>query len=344
MSAPVQNTLYVTQDGSRLSKDGDTVVVTREGQKLLQVPYRHLAGVVCLARAWATPELLHALAESQVSVAFFGATGRFLARVEGLPGGGLSLRRAQFRAAEDDGVRLELARSFVIGKVSNQRALVLRARRDAEDESVRAVLTNALSTLSAMRRAAAEAHDIARLRGTEGASASTYFGVWEHLLKVGDERFRWRGRNRRPPRDAVNALLSFGYALLMSDCSGALAGLGLDPALGYLHEDRPGRLSLALDLMEELRSPVVDRFVLALVNRGQMTASDFVDGPGPEVRLAGEARRRFLAAYQERKGKSLRHDFLARDVTWAQVPHLQARLLARTLRDDLDAYPPFVVR
>jgi CRISPR-associated protein Cas1 len=342
VNGPIQNTLYVTEEGCRLGKEGETLVVSQKGKQLLQLPYRYLASVVCLGRSRLTPELMAALAEIGVSVAYLSPNGKFLARVEGLPGGSLCLRRAQFRASESRDARVELARSMVIGKLTNQRALLQRAKRETTDEVVKR--DRRVSTLTSLRQNVSRAPDLDTIRGEEGASAQQFFGAWRHLIKTTDGTFTWTKRTRRPPRDPVNALLSFGYVLLMVDCTGALASVGLDPALGFLHADRPGRLSLSLDLMEELRTPVVDRLVLKLVNRRELRESDFQSVGAGEMRLTDAGRKAFLRAYQKSKQTQVRHGFLQRDVDWRQVAHLQARLLARTLRGDLDAYPPFVVR
>ena len=268
------NTLFVTTDGARLNKEGDTVRVTVDGDMRVQVPLLHLTGIVCLGRSTVTPELMASCAESGIHVAFFGHTGSFLARVEGMPGGNVLLRRQQHRAADDGARSREIARAMVIGKVANTRQFLLHARRDAAPER-QAPLSEAAAQLASHLRALPGAESLDQVRGLEGIAARTYFGVLPLLVKRDEALFRFAGRNRHPPRDAVNALLSFGYALLMQDCAGACAGVGLDPALGFLHEERPGRLSLALDLMEELRVAVVDRLVLSLINRGQLGESDF---------------------------------------------------------------------
>jgi len=337
------NTLFITAEGTRLNKEGECVVVTIQEEKKAEVPLRHLRSVVCLARAWLTPELMESCVEAGIHVSFFGMTGRFLARVEGLPGGNVLLRRQQFRAADDPAVTLRLARAIVVGKVANARQFLQHARRDAAEEA-RLPLEEASRRLSEHLRALERAEDLDPVRGLEGIAARDYFEAFPALLKGDARRFSFDGRNRRPPRDPLNALLSFGYALLAQDCAGALAGVGLDPAVGFLHEDRPGRLSLALDLMEELRSPVVDRLVLSLVNRAQLKPEDFKTEAAGAVLLKDDARKTFLVAYQNAKQGSVQHPFLGQQTTWGLVPHLQALLLARTLRGELDGYPPFTVR
>ncbi|XXF79373.1 type I-C CRISPR-associated endonuclease Cas1c [Myxococcaceae bacterium GXIMD 01537] len=336
------NTLFITVEGTRLNKEGECVVVSIRDEKKAEVPLRHLLSVVCLARAWLTPELMESCAEAGIHVAFFGATGRFLARVEGLPGGNVLLRRQQFRAADDAARTLALARALVVGKVANARAFLSHARRDA-DEGPAVVLSEAVHRLSGHLRAVERAESLDALRGLEGIAARDYFEAFPALLKKSASGFTFEGRNRRPPRDALNALLSFGYALLLQDCAGALAGVGLDPAVGFLHEERPGRLSLALDLMEEFRAPVVDRLVFSLVNRAQLTPEDFRTESAGAVLLRDEARKAFLVAYQGAKQGAVRHTFLEQETTWGAAPHLQALLMARTIRGELDGYPPFAM-
>ncbi|EYF05344.1 type I-C CRISPR-associated endonuclease Cas1c [Chondromyces apiculatus] len=337
------NTLFVTAERALLHKEHETVVVKIDGEVKAQLPMLHLASVVCFGRATVTPDLMAALAEAGVHVAFLSPTGRFLARVEGLPGGNVLLRRQQYRAADDPTRTLAIARSMVVGKLSNARQFLLHARRDAPPDA-RDTLAAAADRLALFLRSAPTAETLDALRGTEGAAAREYFGAFNALIKRNPETFQFAGRSRRPPLDPLNALLSFGYVLLMQDCAAAATGVGLDPAVGYLHEERPGRLALALDLMEELRAPIVDRLVFALVNRGQMSATDFVHEPAGGCRLTDDARKRFLVAYQESKRAELRHPFLEQDTTYTQVPHLQALLLARTLRGDLPVYPPFAIR
>ncbi len=337
------NTLFVTLDGAWLHKERETLVVKQDGVQRLQVPLLHLASVACFGRVSCSPELMAALSEASIHVAFFSPRGRLLARVEGVPGGNVLLRREQYRAADDPSRTLELARSMVAGKVANARSFLLHARRDAAEER-KPPLAEVCDRLVLHLRALSRATSVDEVRGLEGLAARDYFSVFSLLVKRHEEAFRFGGRSRRPPKDRINALLSFGYALLMQDCAAALSGVGLDPAVGFLHEERPGRLSLALDLMEEFRAPLVDRFVLALVNRGQLTPEDFIEEPNGGWRLTDAGRKTFLVAWQETKQGELQHEFLAQNAPWLRMPHLQALLLARTLRKDLDVYPPFVLR
>jgi CRISPR-associated protein Cas1 len=338
------NTLFVTAEGAYLHKDHETLVVKQEGEVRMQVPLLHLSGVVCFGRAILSPDLMAACAERRIHVAFLSPGGEFFARIEGVPGGNVLLRRQQYRAADDPSMTLELARSMVVGKVANARRFLLHARRDANDEARRANLEAAATRLGHDLGALERADGLDEVRGLEGIAAKTYFGVFDLLLKQHEEEFRLNGRTRRPPKDRTNALLSFGYTLLMQDCGAAAAGVGLDPAVGYLHEERSGRLGLALDLMEELRVPMVDRLVVALVNRGQIGPLDLIEDPTGGWRLTAEGRRTFLVAYQEAKRVEVRHFFLEQSTVWGRVPHIQALLLARAIRGDLELYPPFAIR
>ncbi|HEX3698341.1 MAG TPA: type I-C CRISPR-associated endonuclease Cas1c [Polyangia bacterium] len=343
MTAQAQNVLYVLSDGAYLSRDHDTVVVKVDGERRAQVPICQIEGVAVLARAGVSPELLGGLVDAGVFVSFFGYGGRLLARVDGIPGGNVLLRKAQVRASDNAAATLALARSFVIGKVASERGQVRRASRDGNGESAE-VFGAAADRLAIFSRRALEADNLDELRGIEGGAAREYFQVFDRLLKTDEADLRFNGRSRRPPADPINAMLSFGYALLMRDCAAALAGVGLDPAIGFLHEDRPGRLGLALDVMEELRAPVVDRLVIALVNRRQIGAAHFRKFEGARWEMTHDGRRSFIAAYQAAKSDQIKHIFLEQNASWGLVPHLQARLLARTLRGDIIAYPPFQLK
>lgn len=337
------NTLYVTADGAQLYKDHETALVKVNGERKLQVPLLHLSSIVCMGPIYVSPELMAACAEAGIHIAFFSPTGRFLARVEGMPGGNVLLRRQQLRCADDHARTLRIACSIVLGKISGARQFLQHARRDAIPDR-KDDLEFAANRMAIHATELPTARDLDTLRGLEGIAAKDYFAVFNLLIKRDEPAMAFNGRSRRPPRDPVNALLSFGYALLMQDCAGALAGIGLDPAVGFLHEERPGRLALALDLMEELRCPVVDRLVLALINRGQLGPEDFQQDEGGGYRLQDEARKRFLVAYQENKKTDVLHPFLEQRIAWGRVPQVQAQLLARTLRGDLDDYPPFAFR
>jgi CRISPR-associated protein Cas1 len=279
-----------------------------------------------------------------VSIAFLSEHGRFLARVVGETSGNVLLRREQYRRADDDAATLEIARSIIAGKLVNSRAVLLRGARDRTGNEEVAALTAAAARMWAFLTALETARTLDEARGLEGAAAREYFAVFDALVVQEREAFAFTARSRRPPRDPINALLSFVYTLLLHDVTAALESHGLDPAVGYLHRDRPGRVSLALDLVEEFRPWLADRLVLTLINLRQVTGSDFVTGETGAVTMSDEARKTVLVAWQKRKQDELTHPFLDEKLTVGLLPSIQALLLARHLRGDLDAYPPFVWR
>lgn len=333
------NTLYVSTQGSYLRKEGDTVVVEVEKEIRLRLPLLNLGGIVCFGNVLCSPFLLGACAEAGVAVSFLTENGRFLASLTGEPSGNVLLRREQFRRADDLAASLTIACSFIAGKIANTRHMLRRAAREsARDE---AAVSAAADRLGFCLRSAPDARDLNHLRGIEGEAAQHYFGVFDALIVQQTDAFAFTGRNRHPPEDNINALLSFLYTLLMRDIAGALTAHGLDPAVGFFHRDRPGRSSLALDLMEEFRAPFADRLALALVNRQQLKPSHFVHHDGGAVLLNETGRKEVLTAYQKRKQEEIRHPFLDETISIGLVFHAQALLLARHLRGDLDAYPPF---
>lgn len=337
-----QNTLYVTTEGAYVARRGETVVVQNKGDIGLRVPIHHLGGVVCIGNVSCSPSLMSLCAQFGVGVSFLSSTGRFYARVEGPRAGNVLLRRAQYRAADDPGQTYSIARAVVAGKLLNTRAVLLRARRDRPDSSEAADLELAARRIQAIVRGLPEHGGLDVLRGMEGDGARTYFGVFNALLTGDDPQVRFGGRSRRPPLDPVNAVLSFLYTLLMHDVRSALEASGLDPAVGYLHRDRPGRYGLALDLMEEWRPVLADRVALSLFNRAQLTASSFLAGETGEYRLTDDARRDVLSAWQERKRDEISHPYIGERMSFMLAMQMQARLLARHMRGDLDAYPPFL--
>lgn len=339
------NTLYVTLDGAYLRKDGLNVVVEVEGAEKLRVPLHLLGSVAVFGRVSLSPSLMGALAEAGVVSAFFSPNGRFLARVEGPVSGNILLRREQYRRMDDPAGCVAIARGMVAAKALNQRGVLQRAVRDhgaGWTEETRTAVAASIARMQDIARRAAHETDLDRLRGHEGEAAALYFGVFAVMLRVEDPALAFRGRSRRPPLDAVNALLSFVYTLLVHDCRGGLEGVGLDPAAGFLHRMRPGRPSLALDLMEELRAPLADRLVLSLLNRREIGAADFRVMENGAVLLEEESRKTVLTAWQERKKEEIEHPFLKERISLGLLPHVQASLLARTLRGDLDAYPPMI--
>ena len=336
------NTLFVTTDGSFLSKEGQTIVVRREGKKVLQVPILTLQGIVCLGTAAISTALMGMCAEKGVSLSFLSPHGRFLARVEGPVSGNVLLRRDQFRTAYDQVRSLDLARAFVLGKILNARSVILRGIRDHGDPH--GALGEAVSTLGRCSRAAGLAEGPDQLRGVEGEAGRSYFGAFGGLISRDDGEFSFSGRTRRPPADPVDAMLSFLYAVLAHDVRSACESVGLDPQVGFLHRERPGRAGLALDLMEELRAPIADRTVLTMINRRQVARNDFEVFPGGAVRMNAALRKAIIVAYQKRKQEAVLHPFLGERTTLGLIPHIQARLLARHLRGDLDGYPPYLVK
>ncbi|MGH7630026.1 MAG: type I-C CRISPR-associated endonuclease Cas1c [Gemmatimonadales bacterium] len=338
------NTMFVTTDGAYLAKDGAAVVVKVGDEQKLRVPLHNLGGIVCFGRVAASPFLLGACAEAGVAVSFLTEHGRFLAKVQGFTPGNVLLRREQYRRADDADGATAIARSVVSAKLANSRTVLLRATRDYPEGGGRAQLSGAAAVLARCVRQSRTATSLDSLRGIEGEGADTYFGAFDHLLTVQREAFAFRSRSRRPPLDPINALLSFLYAMLGHDARAALEAAGLDPAVGFLHRDRPGRPSLALDLIEEFRAFLADRLALSLVNRRQVTGGGFQAAESGGIRMDDATRRTVIAAYQRRKQETILHPFLHEHTTVGLLIHLQARLLARHLRGDLDAYPAFIWR
>lgn len=337
------NTLYVTTEGAAMRKEGENLVVDIEGVERARVPFHMLGSAVVFGAILISPPLMAALAERGVTLVLLDRAGRFRARVEGPISGNVLLRRAQYQASEAPD---EIARSIISGKIANQRAVLQRALRDYGTEmsaDARASIETVVERQARiLRRVAFSKDGIDVLRGAEGEAAFAYFSVFGLLVRSPDEAMRFAGRSRRPPLDPVNALLSFLYTLLTHDCRSAAEGVGLDPAVGFLHRERPGRPSLALDLMEELRPILADRLALSLINRRQVRARDFEVKDGGAVLLTDDGRRTVLTAWQERKREERRHPFIEEAAPLGLVPHLQAQLLARHLRGDLDAYPPWI--
>ena len=339
------NTIYVTTEGAWLRKDGANLVVEVDGTERGRAPLHMLDGVVSFGRAGASPALMAACAEAGIALSYLDPNGRFLARVEGPRTGNVLLRRTQYRIADDPARKTGIVRAMIIAKTANQRTVVRRALRDhagSMDAPAVEALTAAERRLTDIGRRALVPAEIDSLRGLEGEAGLTYFGIFATLIRVDDAAFSFNGRSRRPPLDRVNALLGFLYAMLGHDCRSALETHGLDPQVGFLHTDRPGRASLALDLMEELRPVLADRLTLSLINRRQVAADDFVVEEAGGVRLTDDARKRVLVAWQERKREELRHPFLDETMPFGLVASIQAQLLARHLRGDLDGYPAFM--
>lgn len=337
------NTVYVTTENASLRKDGENLVALVEGEERARVPLHLLASIVVFGAIAMSPALIGACAAAGISIALLTRAGRFQARIEGPVAGNVLLRRAQYKASDapDD-----IVRSIVVGKISNQRFVLMRALRDYAEQypsQDAARLRQAVERLAQiLRRAEFAAESLDALRGAEGEAAQVYFAVFDLLIRSSEPEMRFRARSRRPPLDAVNALLSFLYTLLTHDCRSAAESVGLDPAVGFLHRDRPGRPSLALDLMEEMRPVLADRLALSLINRQQVRAADFERRDSGAVMMTDDARKSILTAWQERKKEERLHPFLGERAPIGLFPYLQAQMLARCLRGDLDAYPPLL--
>jgi CRISPR-associated protein Cas1 len=338
------NTLYVTTPEAYVRLDHDTLRVEVDGEKKLQVPLHHLGAVVCFGDVLISPALLHRCADDGRSVALLDRNGRFKARIEGPVSGNVLLRKAQHESVADPERTLAIARNIVAGKVQNVRQIVLRAARETDDPQDGAPLKDTAQALASTLRSVETAEDLDQLRGFEGEAARRYFDAFSCMVREERTVFQLKGRSRRPPRDPINALLSFLYALLLGDCVAAAEGVGLDPQMGFLHALRPGRPALGLDLMEELRSVIAERLALTLINRRQITPKHFVERPGGAVYLNDEGRKEVIVAYQKRKQEEVQHPVLDQKTPVGLIPHVQARLLARVLRGDMETYLPFLYR
>lgn len=339
------NTLFITTPSAYLRLEGDTVVVEIEREKKLQVPLHHLGSVVTFGDVLLSPALMHRCADDGRSLALLDRNGRFKARLEGPVNGNVLLRQAQHAAAGDAARTLALARAIVAGKLRNSRQVLLRGAREAQADADRESLRQAARLLAGHLRRLPFAVDLDTVRGLEGDAARVYFGALPQVIRA-DQRvaFGFERRSRRPPLDRFNALISFLYTILTHDCASAAEGVGLDPQLGFLHVVRPGRPALALDLVEEFRSVLADRLALTLINRGQLAESDFEPRVGGAVYLSSAGRRTVITAYQQRKQEEIRHPLLEQPVPIGLLPHLQARLLARSLRGEMNAYLPYLHR
>lgn len=338
------NVLYVQTQGAVLHLDHDTVRIEVERETKLRVPLIRLSGIVIFGQVTITPFLIQRCAEDGRSLVWLTRTGRFRARVEGPTRGNVLLRRVQHLALSDRDQPWKIARQIVAAKMQNSRQVLLRAARESNDAQDKAALAQAAERIAGMLTRLKECRDLNLVRGTEGEAARAYFGVFGYMVRGDREHFGVDGRTRRPPRDRVNAVLSFLYALVRAECAAALESVGLDPQVGFLHALRPGRPALALDLMEEFRPVLADRLALSLINRRQLQADHFESLPGGAVHLNDDGRKVVLTAYQRRKEEEVTHRVLQQKLPLGLVPYVQARLLARHLRGDLADYPPFLYR
>jgi CRISPR-associated protein Cas1 len=336
------NTLFITQSDVYLSLDGDNIVLLKEQEKLGRLPLHNLESIVSFGYTGASPALMGYCAERNISLIFLTINGRFIARVIGKSKGNVVLRKKQYRISDDEELSAKVARNFIVGKIYNNKWIIERMTRDyplrIDVDQFKAISQHLSSIILEVRKC----QDLERLRGLEGQAAISYNKLFNQMILQQKDDFYFHSRSRRPPQDNVNALLSFAYTLLANDTASALEGVGLDAYVGFLHRDRPGRVSLALDVMEELRGVYADRFVLSLINKKVVNNEDFLKKENGAVIMTDEARKKFLTAWQNKKQEKITHPYLGDKISWGLVPHTQALLLARYLRNDLDEYPPFL--
>lgn len=336
------NTLYVTTDNAYLSLDGENIVVSADDKQLGRLPLHTIESIVVFGYVGASPALMGKCAEMNKSLVFLKPSGAFLAKVTGKAYGNILLRREQYRICDDPKRSLEISRNIIASKIKNSSSVINRAVRDHEQRVDKERLTKAAFQLKNSAVAALDAPDAETLRGLEGESANVYFSVFDEMILQQKDEFFYRSRSRRPPMDNVNAMLSFTYSLLTSMCVSALETVGLDPYAGFFHTDRPGRCSLALDLVEEFREPFADRFVLTAINRKIVSDKDFISKENGGVLLKDDSRKEFLSSWQAKKREPITHPFLQEKTEWGMLPYIQAMLLARYIRGDIDTYPPFI--
>lgn len=338
------NTLYVTSPNTYLSLDGENIVVLKEDAEISRVPLHNLEGVVTFGYTGASPALMGACAKHNIALSYMTHTGRFQARVVGEVRGNVTLRKEQYRISESEIESHHIAKNFVLGKIFNARWVIERSTRDysmrLDIDKLKKVSNTLVNSLKLIDRC----ENLEQLRGFEGEAASQYFSVFDDLILQQKDNFFFQMRNKRPPLDNVNAMLSFVYTLLAHDVAAALETVGLDPYVGFLHRDRPGRISLALDLMEELRSVYADRFVISLINKREVRSGGFIRKENGAVEMDDDTRKIILKAWQAKKQELITHPFLQEKLQWGLVPYAQAMLLARFIRGDLENYPPFLYK
>ena len=336
------NTLYITSPDRYLSLDGENVVVNENEQVVGRVPLHNLDGIVTFGYTGVSPALMGKCAKNGIDICFMSSNGKFLCRTQGEVSGNVLLRRQQYRLADDKTTSLEIARNMIAGKIFNSRWVLERTVRDHSMRIDCEKFKEKSAFLYESLKKVMNVQDIDSLRGIEGEAASIYFSVFDDMILQQKEDFSFKGRNKRPPLDNVNAMLSFAYSLTTGMCTSALEAVGLDPFVGFMHTDRPGRRSLALDLIEEFRALMCDRFVLMLINKRMISSSDFEKRENGAVIMSDDARKVFLSAWQKRKNTVVTHPFLEEKVEWGMLPYVQALLLARYIRGDLDSYPVFM--
>lgn len=335
------NTLYITSGNRYLSLDGENVVVLEEQQEIGRISLHNLQAIVTFGYTGASPALMGVCAQRNIELSFMSGNGRFLARVTGEVKGNVTLRKQQYRVSDDREKSIKIAKNFILGKVYNSRWVLERAGRDYAMRLDAELIRKKSLYLAQSMKNIRMCENNEELLGLEGEAASVYFSVFDDLILQQKKDFYFHGRNKRPPLDNVNAMLSFAYSLLASMCGSALESVGLDPYVGFFHTDRPGRMSLALDLMEEFRSIMADRFVLTLINKRIMKSDHFMKKENGAVIMSDEGRKLFISAWQSKKQETITHPFLNEKIEWGMAPYVQSMLLARYLRGDIDEYPPF---
>jgi CRISPR-associated protein Cas1 len=340
----ILNTLFLTQEGSYLHLDHDALKVEIPEQPPRLLPLFNIGSIVVIGNIMVSPQLMSRCAQEGRTITFLDFNGGFLARVEGVISGNVLLRKAQYSLLEQEARKLEISKAFVAGKIRNSRALLMRGARETKESPAADTLRAICDDLEKALLHVQTATNMDYLRGIEGGAAAAYFSAFGHLIRKNRDAWKFQGRTRRPPRDFINAMLSFLYTILTHDVRNALEGVGLDPQAGYLHALRPGRPALALDLMEELRAVFVDRLILARINLGQVTISDFKERAGGAVEMSDEARKELISAYQNRKREEVVHTLTGKKVPLGFVPHLQARILARSIRGEGQSYVPYLMK
>ena len=342
MMKKLLNTLYVTSEKSYLSLDGENVVVVDDKKEIGRIPLHNLEGIISFGYRGTSPALMGACADRNISLCYLTPQGKFLARISGKIKGNIVLRHRQYKSSDDEAISMEIARNCILGKVYNARGVLERGLRDHKfqinAEKVKKASDNLKNSINYIQNSQTKGE----LRGYEGEAASVYFGVFDELILQQKKEFSFQGRNKRPPKDNVNAMLSFVYTLLANNVVSALESVGLDPYVGYLHTERSGRASLALDLIEELRAVFADRFVLSLINKKISSGKSFIKKENGAVLMNDDLRKKLLIEWQNKKKEIITHPYLKEKVEWGMIPYVQALLLARYLRGDLDSYPVFL--